>query len=357
MRPLSTIIKLRIGLLFRAESCANLRLLRCGVKGKTAQDGTWDGISAPSVFPAQMALIGACRKVKRVLVFQARDDVDRMGGSARSGRWPSVWLATLAAALAPGCWIAGLALAGGLGARPLKQAINLTGDWSIYLLLVALAITPARHILAAPRLLLARRTLGVAAFGYAALHLVLYALDLDLDLGRVASEIVLRTYLTIGAVALVGLAALAATSWDGAVRRLGPARWSRLHRLVYACALLSVVHFLLRSPTDTFAPMVLAGLLAWLAGFRLLQRRGAVGADRLVALAVAAAALTAFAETAWHAAATGIDPWRILAAHLQVGYGLRPAWWVLIAGSLAAGARAYRRSAAPPRADAPVTTA
>jgi sulfoxide reductase heme-binding subunit YedZ len=270
-----------------------------------------------------------------------------MGTLARSDRWPPVWVITLAATLLPGFWIAGLALTGDLGARPLKQAINLTGDGSIYLLLVTLAVTPARHILAAPRLLLARRTLGLAACGYAALHLVLYAFDLDLDLGRVAREIVLRLYLTIGAVALLGLAALAATSWDGAVRRLGAVRWNQLHRLVHACALLSVVHFLLRSPTDTFEPMLLAGLLGWLAGFRLLRRRGEVGPDRLAALAIAAAALTAFVETAWHAAATGIDPWRILAAHLDVGYGLRPAWWVLIAGLAAALAAFARRPQRP----------
>ena len=269
---------------------------------------------------------------------------------ARSDRWPPVKLAALAAALAPTFWLAGLVLAGGLGARPIKQAINLTGDWSIYLLLVTLAVTPARHILAAPRLVLARRTLGLAAFGYAALHLFLYALDLDFALGRVASEIALRVYLTVGAVALVGLTALAATSWDGAVRRLGGARWSRLHRLAHACALLSVVHFLLRSPTDTSEPMLLAGLLAWLTGYRVLRKRGDVGAQKLVTLTLAAAALTAFGEAAWHAAATGIDPWRILAAHLDIGFGLRPAWWVLIAGlcatALGAVAHQPRRTSA-----------
>jgi sulfoxide reductase heme-binding subunit YedZ len=269
-----------------------------------------------------------------------------MGTLARSDRWPPVWVITLAATLLPGLWLAGVALMGALGARALKQAINVTGDWSIYLLLVTLAVTPARHILAAPRLLLARRTLGLAACGYAALHLVLYVFDLDLDLGRVASEIVLRLYLTIGAVALVGFAALAATSWDGAARRLGAMRWSRLHRLVHACAWLSVVHFLLRSPTDTFEPMLLVGLLAWLGGFRLLRRRGEVGPHRLVALAVATAVLTALVETTWHAAATGIDPWRILAAHLDVGYGLRPAWWVLIAGLAAALAAFAQRPGA-----------
>ncbi len=270
-----------------------------------------------------------------------------MRSLAKSDRRPPVWVITLAATLIPGLSIAGLAVAGALGARALKQAINLTGDWSIYLLLVTLAVTPARHILAAPRLLLARRTLGLAACGYVTGHLALYAVDLDLDLGRVASELVLRLYLTIGTVALLGLTVLAATSWDGAVRRLGAVRWNRLHRLVHACALLSVVHFLLRSPTDTLEPMLLAGLLAWLAGFRLLRRRGEVGPERLVALAFATAALTTVAETGWHAAATGIDPWRILAAHLDIGYGLRPAWWVLIAGLAAALAPLARRRQRP----------
>jgi sulfoxide reductase heme-binding subunit YedZ len=273
-----------------------------------------------------------------------------MGTLTLSQRWPPIKLAALAAGLAPAVWLAALAVTGGLGARPIKAAINLTGDWSIYLLLATLAVTPARHILAAPRLALARRTLGLAAFGYVALHLVLYAIDLDLDLRRVASEIVLRLYLSIGAIALLGLATLAATSWDGAQRRLGAARWNALHRWVHACALLSVVHFLLRSPTDTFEPMLLAGLLAWLSGYGLLRRHADVGPGKLVALAVAAAALTAVTETAWHATATGIDPWRILAAHLDVAYGLRPAWWVSIAGLVAAALAAITRR--PQRASA-----
>ena len=160
----------------------------------------------------------------------------------------------------------------------------------------------------------------------------------------------LRLYLTIGAVALLGLAALAATSWDGAVRRLGAARWNALHRSVHLCASLSVVHFLLRSPTDTFEPMLLAGLLAWLSGYRLLRRRNEVGPAKLVARAVAAAALTAVAETAWHTTATGIDPWRIVAAHLDVAFGLRPASWVLIAGLAAAALSAITRRAQRPSA-------
>ena len=75
---------------------------------------------------------------------------------------------------------------------------------------------------------------GVAAFAYALAHLSLYIVDQKYDLLHVASEIVLRFYLTIGFVTLLGLGALAATSTDAMIKRLGAARWNRLHKIVYA---------------------------------------------------------------------------------------------------------------------------
>ena len=149
----------------------------------------------------------------------------------------------------------------------------------------------------------------------------------------------LRTYLTFGTAAMIGLAVLAASSNDRAVSRLGGTRWNRLHQGVYAIAALSLVHFLLRSRTNTFEPMLMFGLFAWLMGYRLIHRfTGEVTAALLLGLAVAAAILTATAETCWHAAATGVDARRILTAHFDIAYGLRPAWWVLAAGAAAAGA-------------------
>ena len=99
----------------------------------------------------------------------------------------------------------------------------------------------------------------------------------------------------------------------------------------------------------------MAGLLAWLVGYRLLHRlTGDVTPHALLGLAAACGALTAAAEVAWHAAATGVDPLRILAAHLDFGYGLRPAWWVLIAG-LAAAAAGWRLRLVPHRPAARMT--
>jgi sulfoxide reductase heme-binding subunit YedZ len=264
--------------------------------------------------------------------------------TSRHRRWPPEKVVALAVAVAPALWLAGLDASGELGVRAVHQAVRISGDWAVRMLWLALLVSPARRILGAPRLVRARRILGVGAFGLTVLHFGLYALDQQFDWGRIGSEIVLRVYLAVGTVAMVALAALAATSNDQAIRRLGSARWNWLHGSVYAIAALVVVHFLLRSRTATFEPMLMLGLLAWLVGYRLIHRfAGNVSARGLVALAVAAAALTAVAETSWHAAATGVDPWRLLAAHLDASYEVRPAWWVLLAGLAAALAAARWR--------------
>src|SRR5260370_968588 len=108
--------------------------------------------------------------------------------------------------------------------------------------------------------------IGVAAFAYAITHLSLYTADQMFDLAKVASEIVHRIYLTIGFSAVVGLAALAATSTDGMIRRLGPRNWQRLHRLVYLIALLAVVHYCMQSKLDLWEPSIMAGIYGWLIG-------------------------------------------------------------------------------------------
>jgi sulfoxide reductase heme-binding subunit YedZ len=241
-------------------------------------------------------------------------------------------------------------------ARPITAAIHFTGDWAIRFLLLSLAVTPFRRLLHWPRLHLVRRRIGLAALAYAAGHLLLYAADQQFILSKIASEIALRIYLTIGFVALLGLIALGATSTDSAVRRMGAERWGRLHRLAYPIAGLAVLHFAMQSKLDISEPTLMWGLFLWGMGWRALQRKGyrAVSIAWLVGLAVAAALLTALSEAAWYGIATGVDPLRVLNANLSVRLGLRPCWLVLLFGLAAAttsliGAR--RRGA--PRARAP----
>ena len=90
-----------------------------------------------------------------------------------------------------------------LGARPVNEAIHQIGLWTIRWIFLALAVTPLRQILQWPRLIAVRRMIGVAAFVYAMIHFTLYTADQAFDVGKVASEIALRVYLTIGFTALL----------------------------------------------------------------------------------------------------------------------------------------------------------
>lgn len=245
-----------------------------------------------------------------------------------------LWIAAARGTLGP-------VVLGPLGARPITEAIHQTGDWAIRFLMLSLAVTPLRRILNWPKLILVRRMLGLAALSYALAHLTLYAVDLKLDLLRVASEIALRFYLTIGFTALLALVALGATSTDAAIRRLG-SRWQRLHRIVYAIGLLAAFHFFIQSKADVYEPTLIAGLFILLMLLRVAHWRGlSIGAPLvLAAIAVVAALATAAVEFAWYGLATGVPPGRVLAANLQFSYSIRPAWWVLATGLGAVAAAA-----------------
>ena len=253
-----------------------------------------------------------------------------------SGRLSPLKLAVFVALFVPGLWTTVFFAAGWLGPRPYTEAIHMIGLWMLRLLFIALAITPLRQIVQWPRLILVRRMVGVAAFAYGLAHISLFIADEKFDLAKVASEIVLRIYLTIGFTALIGLAALAATSTDAMVRRLGARRWQRLHRIVYAIGLLAVIHYCMQSKLDLWEPTIMAGIYAWLIGYRLLVRfvgvRGRLPLVWVAALSLAAPALTALGEAAYFNLALGVDPARVLAANWSLTLGLRPAAMVLALG-------------------------
>lgn len=263
----------------------------------------------------------------------------------RSGRFSVEKALFLLASLLPAAWLAGRAMAGDLGPRPWTEAIHFTGLWAVRFLAVTLAISPLRRLLMLPKLYFGRRVFGLATLGYALLHLALFILDQGA--GRALSEIVLRIYLVIGAVALLLLVALGATSWDGAIRRLGGERWNRLHKAVFVIAVLGSVHFFLQSKLDVTEPVLMSGVFLFLMVYRIAVKLfGTVTPLGLAGLAVVASGLTASAEMAWYGLATRVDPWLVLEANLSFDLGLRPAWWVLIGGlAVAAGTAAWGRLA------------
>ncbi|MCC7046717.1 MAG: ferric reductase-like transmembrane domain-containing protein [Alphaproteobacteria bacterium] len=206
------------------------------------------------------------------------------------------------------------------------------GDWTIRLLILSLAITPLRQALRWSALIQVRRMIGVAAFVYALAHVAGYALDQKLVWWTIAREIALRIYLTIGFAVLLALAALAATSTDGMVRRIGGKAWRKLHYLAYPAGMLAVVHFFLQAKAGTTEATVLAGILGWLLVWRLLARRsGGLSPLGLLGLSLFAPVATALGEAAYYGLFTGIDPWRVLQANIMQ-IGERPAWLVLGAG-------------------------
>ncbi len=245
-----------------------------------------------------------------------------------SGKLSPLKLTVFVALFLPAAWTAGEALTASLGARPLTEAIHQQGLWTIRLILIALAITPLKAILAWQRLILVRRMVGVAAFAYVLLHFTLYVADENFRLLVVASEIVKRIYLTIGFTALCGLAALAATSTDRMVRRLGR-KWQTLHRLVYAICALGLIHYSMQSKLDQWEPTIADGIFLWLMGYRLLAWkfavRGRLALGWIAGLGIVTTVLTGLGEALYFNIAFHAPIERVVSADFSLQIGVRPA--------------------------------
>jgi sulfoxide reductase heme-binding subunit YedZ len=230
------------------------------------------------------------------------------------------------------------------GARPLNDVIHRAGFWMLMFVLITLAVTPLRRITRQGQLLDVRRMLGVGAFGYGVAHISLYTADQMYDLVKVASEIAQRVYLIIGFTALTGLAALAATSTDAMVRRLGGQRWQQLHYAVYGIGVLALIHYFQQTKADVSVPTFTAGVFTWLMGYRIMVKlkkaRGELSTPALLGLSVAVAALTAIVEAIGIGLVFNAPPLMVLKANLDFDVDfdmIRPGWLVLAAGLAVTG--------------------
>ncbi len=186
-----------------------------------------------------------------------------------------LWAATVwAMVLAPAGWLLWRTLAGDLGANPVEALTLETGHWTLRFLLLALAATPLRRLSGWNGLLRHRRLLGLAAAGYALLHLLIYAvLDQGLLWSQIGGDILKRPFITAGMAAFVLLLPLAATSFDAAVRWLGARRWQGLHRLVYPATVLALLHFWWKVKADTREPALYAAVFGLLLAARFVTDR------------------------------------------------------------------------------------
>jgi methionine sulfoxide reductase heme-binding subunit len=195
---------------------------------------------------------------------------------------PPRWLRPLAfaAALVPAVWVVA-AIASDffsgtrlLGSNPIKEAEHFTGRWVLRFLVLTLAVTPVRQLMGWNWLQKYRRMLGLFAFFYATLHLLIYfLLDLELMWGELWADIVERPYITIGMTAFLLMLPLAVTSTAKMVKRLGGKRWATLHRTVYVIVVLGTIHFWMAVKRDVTDPLIFAFLFACLLGYRYVQWR------------------------------------------------------------------------------------
>lgn len=187
----------------------------------------------------------------------------------RSDSSPIVKALLFTAALLPAAWLVYRAFMGHLGVNPVETIEHQTGDWALYFLLITLAITPLRRLTGWGGIVRLRRMLGLFCFFYATLHFSAWLVfDHFFDVMEMAKDIRKRPYVTVGFSAFVLLIPLALTSTSGMVKRLGGARWKRLHSLVYVIGTLVILHYLWLVKKDTYYPVLYGVMLIVLLALR-----------------------------------------------------------------------------------------
>jgi len=261
----------------------------------------------------------------------------------RQGHFATLKASAFAGVLAPALWLFLGLITDQLGSRPLSTILHQSGLWSIRFLVLSLALTPLSQALGTTRLSAIRRIIGVAVFAYAALHFLLYIIDQQADFTKLTTEILTRTYLTIGFFAFCGLFLLAVTSTDRMIARLGTENWRRIQSLTYAIALLATVHFFMQVKVDVGEPLWVGGLFALLIAIRLARKWARdLSAATYALLALLAAAGTALCEALWYHFSVGAPVVQILLANTDTSLGPRPSWFVLLGGLILAFVRLFR---------------
>jgi len=256
-----------------------------------------------------------------------------------TGRFSLLKTVVLACACAPAIWMAIEFTSGRWDfPSPYVNLIYHSGLWATYLLLASLAVSPLRRITGWGKLAQLRRLLGVSCFFYTAVHVVAWLGLRAWDTTTLVNEAVTRPSLWVASAATLVLFALTVTSVDAAIRVMGAERWKRLHSMVYAGALLAVLHFLMSPGSLQGLPFLMAGAYVWLMGWRWLDRRrwGATPGP-LALLGIASALFSMLLQPLWlttfQAARTSQTPWQVLAdnfsADVWIYLGVPPVWLLL----------------------------
>lgn len=159
-----------------------------------------------------------------------------------------------------------------LSANPIDDITDATGTWTLRFLLMTLTVTPVRRFTGWNSLIQLRRMIGLFAFFYVCMHFLTYLwLDQFFEFEDIIRDVSKRPFITAGFSAFVLLIPLAITSARKMIRWLGGRRWNALHKLIYLAAICGVIHYLWLVKADKQRPLIYAGLLAILLGYRLLN--------------------------------------------------------------------------------------
>jgi methionine sulfoxide reductase heme-binding subunit len=193
--------------------------------------------------------------------------VDQVNGFVRKvPTWPVYILCVL-----PVPWLLYLAQTGGLGVEPIKALEHELGEIALQLLIAGLTITPLRRY-AGLNLIKFRRCIGLMAFLYVSLHLLVWlVLDIGI-LSQIWADIIKRPYITIGMAGFLCLVPLAVTSNSYSIRKLGP-KWRTLHKLTYLAVVLGGVHFIWLVKGFQVEPLLYMAVILGLLALRLPKRR------------------------------------------------------------------------------------
>jgi sulfoxide reductase heme-binding subunit YedZ len=162
---------------------------------------------------------------------------------------------------------------GDLTANPVEFYQHATGDWTLRFLIFTLCITPFRKFINLPELIRFRRMLGLFAFFYVCLHFLTYlGPDQSFNFAGMLKDVVKRPFITVGFAAFLLLIPMAITSTAGWIRRLGGKRWQAIHRSIYVCAILGVIHYYWLVKSDVRKPLFYGALVAMLLLWRLVTR-------------------------------------------------------------------------------------
>ena len=178
---------------------------------------------------------------------------------------PVVW----AAGLGPLAFLVWAGFEARLTADPVKYITHFTGRTALIILFITLTVTPLRRLTGWNGAVKLRRLIGLFAFFYAVIHLLIYLVfDRGLVFTELAEDIAKRPYITVGFTAWTFLVLLAVTSPRAVLRRIGGKRWQALHRLIYLAAPLGVLHFTWAQKKDISEPLMYAAVLGAILALR-----------------------------------------------------------------------------------------